>query len=170
MKKMLIVCLLAGFVVGCGPKTAEQALSTRTPPQFVDMAPKGEATPIPEARNLAPGAEVILKGCVMGVHEPFVKERALFILGDESTITPCNAMGDDHCPVPWDACCDPAAVRSAGTASIQLLGEDGKVLPIGLKGVGGLKELSKVTVAGSVAPGSSADAFIVTASAVFVQQ
>jgi hypothetical protein len=49
-----------------------------------------------------------------------------------------------------------------------LIGTDGKVLPIGLKGVSGLKELSKVTVKGTVAPGSTAEAFVVIASAVFV--
>jgi len=170
MKKILAVCVLAALVVGCGQKTPEQAASVPLPPQFVNAAPEGEATPIPEARKLEPGTEVVLKGRVMGVREPFAKERALFVLGDEGTITPCNAVAEDHCPTPWDACCDPVAVRSAGSASIQLLGDNGNVLPIGLKGVGGLQELSKVTVAGKVAPGSMAEAFVVTASAVFVEQ
>jgi len=169
MKKILAMCVLAVLIVGCGKKAPEQAASVPTPPQFMNAAPEGEATPIPEARKLEPGTEVVLTGRVMGVRDPFAKERALFVLGDEGTITPCNAMAEDHCPMPWDACCDPVAVRSAGTASIQLLGEVGKVLPAGLKGVGGLEELSKVTVAGTVAPGSSADAFVVIASAVFVE-
>ena len=47
-----------------------------------------------------------------------------------------------------------------GTATIELY----------LHGVGGLKELSKVTVAGNVAPGSTSEAFVVIASAVFVEQ
>jgi len=170
MKKVLGMFVLAALTVGCGRKAAEQAASIPPPPQFVNMALEAEAKPIPEARKLAPGTKVVLKGRVMGVREPFAKERALFVLGDEGTITPCNAMADDHCPMPWDACCDPVAIRSVGTASIELLGEDGRVLPIGLKGVGGLKELSKVTVAGNVAPGSTAEAFVVIASAVFVEQ
>ncbi len=171
MKKILAMCVLAAFVVGCGEKAPEQATaSVPPPPQFVTVAPGGEAKPIPEARNLDPGSEVVLRGRVMGVREPFVKERALFVLGDEGTITSCNAMPEDHCSTPWDACCDPVTVRSAGTASIQLLGKDGNLLPMGLKGVGGLKELSKVTVAGKVAPGSTAESFVVIASAVFVEE
>jgi hypothetical protein len=171
MKNRLTVLVLALLVVGCGQKTPEQAATVPPPPQFVNVAPEGAATPIPEARKLEPGTDVVLTGRVMGIREPFVADRALFVLGDNDTITPCSEMGDDdHCAIPWDACCDPVAVRAAGTASIQLMGDNGKVLPIGLKGVNGLKELSKVTVAGTVAPGSTADAFVVIASAVFVGQ
>jgi hypothetical protein len=141
------------------------------PPVFVTEVPTGTVTPIPEARKaLGPGEEVLLAGMVMGVKRPFVDDRALFVLGDRGTLTPCNARGDDHCPAPWDTCCDPPEARAAGTAAIQVLGKDGEVLPLGLKGVGGLKELSKVTVAGKVAESSTAEAFIVNATAIFVAQ
>ena len=170
MKKMLVACVLMAVAVGCSKQEANRkAAPVKVPAQFVNAAPAGKATPIPEARNLEPGTDVVLAGRVMGVREPFVNGRALFILGDEATITPCNALDDDHCSMPWDACCDPMEVRAAGTASVQLLDDGGNVLALGLKGVGGLKELSKVTVAGTVAAASTPEAFVVNASALFVE-
>ena len=162
--------MVAVVLAGCG-KEEETGNTTpvQVPEHFVNTPPDGVATPIPKARKLAPGSEVILSGRVMGVKVPFVEGRALFVLGDEATITPCNEMDDDHCAIPWDACCDPIEVRAAGTVSIQLLGKDGNVLPVGLKGVGGLKELSRVKVIGKVAPMSTEKGFVVNASKVFVE-
>ena len=167
--KLAVVYGVAALVVGCGGQESGDAPAVSVPQQFVSVAPEGTATPIPEARRLQPGAEVVLHGRVMGVREPFVDGRALFVLGDEATLTPCNAMAGSQCPLPWDTCCDPSEVRTAGVASIQLRGDDGRVLDVGLKGVGGLKELSRVVVAGKVAPDSSPAAFVVDASSLFVE-
>jgi len=104
----------------------------------------------------------------MGTPSPFVEGRAVFVLGDEATITPCDAMAADHCPKPWDACCDPADIRMKGTATIQVIDESGRPVKAGLKGVNGLSELSRVTVTGTVAPHSSQMAFIVNADAIHI--
>jgi hypothetical protein len=173
MNKMMVMTVLGSVVLlaGCSERPAKPISLTpvTVPPAFVDAKPEGTATPIPQARKmLNPGDEVLLEGLVMGVLNPFVDGRAVFVLGDEGTITPCDAMAEDHCSTPWDACCDPKEVRAAGTATIQVLGDDGKVLGHGLKGVGGLKESSRVTVRGIVAPISSAAAFVVNAKAVYV--
>jgi len=171
MKKEIIAAVvLGGLVVGCSDKTEKPATAVApTPEVFVTVPLTGTPAPIPQARKeFKPGDEVLLKGLVMGVLKPFVDGRAVFVLGDEVSITPCNAMDEDHCRTPWDACCDPQEVRAAGTATIQVLGDDGKVLAHGLKGVGGLRELSRVTVRGIVAPMSSAQAFVVNATAIHV--
>lgn len=171
MKKRYGVLVGMGLavLVGCGESDKKTAAAD-VPPVFVEQAIDGTATPITEARTqFKPGDEVTLTGLVMGVPNPFVEGRAVFVLGDEATITPCDAMGDDdHCQIPWDACCDPKEVRSAGTAAIQVLDESGKPARVGLKGVNGLAELSRVTVSGTVAPNSSADAFIVNATAIHI--
>jgi hypothetical protein len=104
----------------------------------------------------------------MGVPVPFVESRAAFVLGDENTLTPCDLKAMDKCKTPWDACCDPAPVRQAGTATIQILDANGKPVRSGLKGFNGLKELSRVTVSGVVADNSSPESFIVNATAVFI--
>ncbi|MDP6490901.1 MAG: hypothetical protein QGH42_06305 [Kiritimatiellia bacterium] len=176
MKTVMTLAMCAGIclMAACG-KQAERpsaAPSIATPRAFVAVEPAGKPTPIPEVRKTAkPGDEVLLKGRVMGVRDPFVEGRAVFVLGDNDSITPCNEMGsEDHCPLPWDACCDPIEARTAGTATIQLLGDGGNVLPHGLKGVGGLKELSSVTVSGVVAPMATAEALMINATAVYVAE
>ena len=90
------------------------------------------------------------------------------MLGDEATLVPCDLKGDDHCPMPWDNCCDPSELKSAGTATIQVLDDNGKPARTGIKGVQGLKELSRVTVSGKVAKNSTPEAFIVNADAIHV--
>ena len=174
------VCLLAGCADnskkdGCTncdhehPSGTAAGTAAPAPAVFVAEPPTGEATPIPEARKkLKPGDEVLLSGMVMGLKEPFVESRAVFVLGDRGTLVPCNERHSDRCKTPWDNCCDDPAAKVAGTATIQVLDDNGKVLPQTLKGAIGLKELSRVVVAGKVAPNASEDAFVVNATAIHV--
>lgn len=171
MKKIMIIGMIASLVLiaGCGEKeTSVQTLDVEVPAVFVSEPIDGKAVAIPEARSAKPGDEVVLTGLIMGVHHPFVEGRGVFVLGDEGTLVPCDEKGDDHCSTPWDNCCDPSEVKKAGTATIQVLGEDGKPIRTGLKSINGLAELSRVTVEGTVAANSSSEAFIVNASAIHV--
>jgi hypothetical protein len=171
MKRYTIATLLTvgALLSACSKPTEPQPQAVPVLDIFVAAEPTGKPTPIPEARNqFGPGDTVLLKGLVMGTKFPFVDGRAVFILGDEGTLTHCAAMHGDGCPTPWDTCCEPPDVRKAGTATIQVIGPDGRVLTTGLKGMNGLKELSQVTVAGTVAQGASADAFIVNATAIYI--
>lgn len=172
MKIKSIMGPLAGIVLlaGCSKQEqVSQAPAVEIPPVFVAVPIEGTPVPIPEARaKYSSGDEVLLTGLIMGVLHPFVEGRGVFVLGDESTITPCDRISDDHCKTPWDACCDPSEILSAGTVTIQVLGDDGKPLRTGIKGVNGLSELSRVTVAGIVADSSSPEAFVVNASAIYI--
>ncbi len=135
----------------------------------IDAAPEGEASPIHLVRQtVQPGDKVTVKGQVMGTDEPFVEGRAAFILGDREVLTPCNEMPDDPCPTPWDVCCDSPEDKKRGTATIQIVGEDGRVLKEAIEGVGGVEKLAKLTVSGTVAEGSSADLLVINASAIDV--
>jgi hypothetical protein len=166
MKRIMIALMMVAVVAGCSkPAEAPPAEAVESPRAFVDARPAGEPVPIPKARTLSGGSEVVLQGRVMGVPSPFVGGRAVFVLGDEATIKPCT----DGCATPWDACCDPLKVRATGTAAIQVLDDAGKVLARGIKGVKGLKEMSRVTVSGVVAKHSSEAAFVVNAKAVYVE-
>lgn len=174
MKPNIILGLLAATLVSC----SEDKASTTTKPSstspelaavFVDTI-ADEASPIHLARStVQPGDVIVLKGQVMGALEPFVEGRAAFILGDREKLTPCNEMGaDDHCPTPWDACCDTKEDFRVGTATIQVVGEDKRVLKEGLEGVGGLEKLSKVILKGRVAEQSGPDNLVINASAIQV--
>lgn len=135
---------------------------------FTQLAPP-DAVPIHQARDgIAPGDEVILHGLVMGRTKPFVEGRAAFVIGDRMLLTPCNEKEDDSCPTPWDACCDSAEDKQRGTATIQLLGDDGRVIATSIRGVNGLKELSTVTLKGRVADGSNREVLVVNASQIHV--
>lgn len=162
------------FAAGCGKAPAPQAAaSAETAPAalasvFHPVAITGAVKPIPELRTqVSPGDTVILEAKVMGTETPFVEQRALFVVGDEATLTSCDLRGeDDHCETPWDNCCDdPDAVR-AGTATIQIVDADGKVLKHTIRGVNGLKELSRVRIEGVVAPQSTRDALIINATGI----
>jgi hypothetical protein len=174
MKTKLILaaaCLLAS----CQEKSTSAAPKASPDPsaelsKVLATAPAGEAKAIHVARTTAkPGDEVTLSGRIMGSKKPFVEGRAAFIVGDPEVLTPCNEMPGDNCETPWDACCDSAEEKKTGIATIQITGTDGKVLAEGVEGVGGLKNLATVVVSGKVAPGSSADALIVNATALQVK-
>ena len=77
-----------------------------------------------------------------------------------------NETPGDNCETPWDACCDSPEDKKRGTATIQILGADGRVLKEPVEGVGGLKNLATLTVTGKVAEGSSAELLIVNAKAI----
>ena len=78
-------------------------------------------------------------------------------------------MGDDdHCATPWDYCCEPPESITAGTATVQFVGADGKPLAVELQGQGGLAPLATITVTGVVAEKDDAGLFIVNATGIHV--
>ena len=123
------------------------------------------------ARTTAkPGDEITIRGEVIGRKKVFVDGRASFIVGDPTKLTSCDKVPDDPCTTPWDACCDGKELKRIGIASVQILGEDGRVLSGELKGTKGLKELSYVTVSGVVAETSTEDNLIINASKIHVKE
>lgn len=135
---------------------------------FTDQEPS-DAQDIHLARTTAkPGDEITLRGELMGRESVFVEDRAAFVLGDPKKLTSCDKIPGDSCPTPWDACCDSPELKSIGVASIQILGEDGRVLAGNLKGVNGMEELSDIVLKGAVAENSTAENFIVNAEQIYV--
>lgn len=173
MKTALSILISALALSSCGkPKTgatteaATPAVSTD--PWFTATAPSNPS-PIHLLRQSAkPGDIITLTGKILGREKPFVDDRAAFILGDPTALKPCNEIPGDACTTPWDVCCESAEDKLANTATIQLVDEKGRVLKQGLKGVQGLKELSEVTLVGTVAPSSSPEALIVNATSIHI--
>ena len=75
----------------------------------------------------------------------------------------------DECTTPCDYCCEDPKEVAAHSASVQVVGADGKPLRGGLKGVGGLKPLSEVTVKGTVANAADSGVLVVNATAIHVK-
>lgn len=137
----------------------------------VDAVVEGKPQAIHLVRTTAkPGETVTLSGRVMGNESPFVEGRAAFILGDPEVLTPCNENPDDPCETPWDVCCDTPEDKKRGTATIQVVDADGRVLKEGLEGVAGIGKLSKLTVTGEVAEGSNEEVLVLNATAIDVEE
>ena len=171
MKPTLCLALLAATLVSCTetkPTVDVEApsASAELKAVFVDRIAE-EASPIHLAREtVQPGDVIVLKGQVMGADEPFVEGRAAFVLGDRDKLTPCNERPDDHCKTPWDVCCDTKEALREGTATIQVVGEDGRTLKEDIEGVSGLKKLTKILVKGEVAEQTAPGNLVINAKAI----
>lgn len=175
MKTLITISTILAAISLSACKESAPATSAEitTPDSTLEMyfseAEIPDGASISEIRtSVKPGDEISISGLVMGREKVFVEGRASFILGDPKTITPCNEMPGDSCTTPWDACCDSKEVLRNGIASIQIVGEDGRVVSGNIKGTKGLTELSTVTVTGIVAPQSTTDALIVNATKIHV--
>jgi hypothetical protein len=172
MKTTLSIIISALALTGC-EKSKPETTAAATPAVSVDpwFTPSAPANPSPInllRQSAKPGDTITLTGKILGREKPFVDDRAAFILGDASVLKPCNEIPGDACTTPWDVCCESAEDKLANTATIQLVDGQGRVLKQGLKGVQGLKELSEVTLVGTVAPSSSPEALIVNATTIHV--
>ncbi len=173
--KTILPVLAALLLAACGkeasapPSSAAPEIDPRIDALFMEISAEKLAK-IPEARHShSVKDELVLEGRIMGAMDLFVDGHAMFVLGDMETVTPCIDMPDpSHCDTPWDACCDPKELRIQGTATVQVLDEQGQVIPQGLEGVNGLEKLSKVRVKAQVAAGSDGEAFILNALALQV--
>lgn len=133
----------------------------------VSAPPKGPVVSPQKAReNLKVGDRVTVTGRVGGSPKPFVDSRAVFtIVGEE--LLACDDRPDDACPQPWDYCCEQKSDIAKSSATVQILDDKKKPLKIGMKGKAGLKELSEVTVTGTVAA-VDAKTLIINAESMFV--
>jgi hypothetical protein len=172
MKTTCLILATAALLASCGKKEVSLTAPTVSAPStalsaVLAAAPTGEPKSIHLIRTTAkPGDEITISGKIMGNEKPFVEGRAAFILGDPEVLTPCNENPGDGCTTPWDTCCDSPEDKKRGTATIQIVGADGRVLKESLEGIGGLANLATVTVTGKVAEGSSADLLIIDAQAI----
>ncbi len=137
---------------------------------LADAAPEGALTVVDARSKAKPGEEIVLRGKVAGKMKPISESAAILVLADETAIKSCDQIPGDECETPWDYCCEDPAAIAASIATIQVRGEDGKVLRTSLRDVGGLKELSHLVVAGTVDAASTADALIVNASQIHVEK
>ena len=117
---------------------------------FVNEAP-GPTRSVAEVKaDSKLAGEVVVQGRIGGRKEPFVEGVAIFLLADAS-MKSCDELHGDACKTPWDYCCEPRESLKAKTATIQIVGPDGKPLRVGLKGHDRLTPLVKLTIAGEIA-------------------
>ena len=176
----IVLGLLAG---GCGrdsspgganppagptnPTATEMAI----PQGFVlFQAPEG-AVSVAEAKASAKaGDTVTVRARVGGTKAPFTDDRAIMIVADTEKIKSCADSDEDHCPTPWDYCCESKEDLTAYTASIKVIGDNGALVRRSLEGVGGLKALDTVIIVGSVGERPSPGLLEITASNLYIEK
>ena len=133
---------------------------------FLKDEPK-DAKPVEDVKkNAKAGDTVVMRGRVGGSKEPFVGGRAVFTLIGPG-LRACSDNPDDKCKVPWDYCCETRKAIVEHSATVQIVESDGSPIKIGVKGQGGVKELSDLIVVGSVLQ-ADGKTMIVSASGVYV--
>ncbi len=163
MRKTASFLLLVSAIAlhGCGDTSAERPNTEASAPSAAEGARRAPALPdgfflaaepagaisVSEARASAKtGDDIVLTGHVGGRSEPFVENRAVFLLADAAKAPACA----DECGTPWDACCVPGETIAANSATVQVVDSDGNALHVSLSGRNGLAPGSEVTVQGRV--------------------
>jgi len=153
MRTALATVLLAGMLAGCGdePNPSNTSGGAALPDGLLLTAEPPDARGIVSAMAAAKdGDEVTIRGRVGGRKAPFAAQRAMVALVDLSLPYCGQDTNDDHCSEPWDYCCEPKDRLSKHMVSVQVDGANGKVLRAGLKGAGGIRELTELVVRGVV--------------------
>lgn len=95
------LALTAVLLIGCGPDKPVQ--KTDGSKYLLSQEPKG-ANGVRDVRESAKDEdEVVVVGRIGGMEHPFVEGMAAFSIVDPA-MKPCNEIGDDACPKPWDYC------------------------------------------------------------------
>lgn len=167
---------LAGLVVpACEEKTGQSATAPRAgssaaviPAGLFLEAPPADAKPVEEVKGtVKAGDTVALRGRIGGADDPFVPGRAMFSLMGPG-LPACSDNPEDKCKTPWDYCCESREDIAKHKATIQVVDASGATLKADLKGQRGLKELSEVTVVGTVAQ-ADGDILVVNATGLYVK-
>lgn len=110
INSFVIATLCVGLLAGCkkSPGEAENSVSATTglPGTLKMSAAPAEVLSLEEAVERSASAEnVTISGRVGGTVDPITEGLAAFMLADEG-VWFCDEAESDHCPTPWDACCE----------------------------------------------------------------
>ena len=167
--KFIILLISIFLTCNCGMENGENekkkrfTLKANLPIDFITNQNLGDSLSVVEAKKKTNSGEIIvINGFIGGRREPFTAGRASFILGDDSIKT-CDEIDTDHCPTPWDACCEDRKKILSSTISIQVVDEHTNLLRGTLKGVKGLQPGRKIKVLGTINSQSIPSAILVNA-------
>lgn len=162
---------LAGCTETNSTDSSTTSSSAASLPQtlFASASPSG-ATGVADAKAAAKqGDRVVFEGRVGGRKDPFIANRAVFYVADASLLS-CAEMEEDHCPTPWDYCCEPPDNLLAHLATVQVVDDAGQPLKVSLEKQGGLEPLKTVVIVGTVDQTDESGAFVVNAESIFVKE
>jgi len=176
MRVMKIMLLTSVALLGCegeGNETANKNTTTNATagiPATIFMAnrPANVKNLVEVKKNAKVGDQVTFLARIGGRAKPFVEEHAIFVVADPS-LESCDLLADeDHCPVPWDYCCENGTLLRNGMATIRIIGKDGRALGVNAKGAGGLQASKFIIVQSTVSNRNDNGLFIVDADRIWV--
>jgi hypothetical protein len=160
------------LLVGCSQPASTPAPAAKAPvvkidgAKFVLTEEPADAKTVDEVREAAQdGDEVVIVGRIGGDLDPWVADRAAFLIVDPARI-PCSERKSDTCKTPWDYCCETDLAKSKAT--IKFVDEAGKTLANDARQLLNVKELQTVVVKGQ-AKRDEAGNLTVLASGLFVR-
>ena len=176
MQKMIIALAASIALMGCG-KAEENTASTTPntdggvtiPASFFTAERPATTMNLLEVKNSAKvGDNVSFLARVGGRAKPFADGFAMFVVADPSLVS-CELKGEvDHCPVPYDYCCEAPEKIKAGLATIQMNDEQGVPFRTTAEGQGGLEASKFLMVEGTVLAKNDDGLFTVVADQIWV--
>ena len=177
LRTLNTLIIVSAILVGCDPQNSEvesRTLDTSQTKEKKSSSLEGllatsEPTDALSIRTLKSDdnidKEVVVIGRIGGRVEPFVENRAMFMMADLE-LEMCTAEGD-HCETPWDACCETPENIIASAITVQVKDKNGNLIKEDLRALTGLKSLAKITVQGKVAE-QSEQVVVLDAKSIFV--
>jgi hypothetical protein len=174
-----VTTVLAVALTGCGDSPGAQkstelkkesapATSAALPAGLLlSEAPGGAKDVSATKKEAKEGDEVVIRGQVGGREEVFTAGRAAFLIADMK-LPACSKRKGDKCATPWDFCCETPETRTANTATIQIVDDQGKVLKSDVRGASGIDHLSVLVIKGKVAKREEQN-LVINATGIFVE-
>jgi hypothetical protein len=177
VRQMVLVAGMLVGIVGCDGGAKREAPAAAAPAEalpeglIVAQAPADAKNVADVRKTAADGEEVVVRGRIAGQADPFTDGRAQFQLVDAG-VKACSEMemADENCKTPWDMCCESPKDVAANSVTVQVVNAEGRPLKAPLKGVGGLKPLSEVSVKGTVHKSADGKVVTVNAKELYVKQ
>ena len=110
--------------------------------------------------------DVVIVGRIGGSGMPWVEGRAAFSIVDRA-LEACGDRSDDHCPLPWDYCCELERLPTS-KALIKVLDQDGQLVKTDARKLLGVTELQTVIVQGK-ASRDDADNLTILATGLYLK-
>ncbi|MEM1329142.1 MAG: hypothetical protein AAGG07_01135 [Planctomycetota bacterium] len=147
----LATAALALSLSACSDDATSTAPSAGATSAWVlTAAPEGAKGVVELKTTAQEGDTVVLRGRIGGRMAPITEDSPVFVVMDLS-IPHCGEKMDDHCPTPWDYCCETVESKTDNAATIQLVARDG--MPLDESPMAqGFAALDEVIVVGTVGP------------------
>jgi hypothetical protein len=147
--------------------TAGQGQSgAASPAWLLTSAPPAEPVDVAAAKGVVnEGDRVVIRGRIGGRGEPMTEGSPVMVIMDVS-IPSCADNPEDTCRTPWDYCCEPAEVKTANSATIQVVDAQGQPVADSLRAAG-LEPLDEIIAVGVVGPRPDPSVLVVRATEIY---